>query len=267
MEMAPHRRRPTTDRLACDRRGARLAGSVARRRGGRGRTPGCSPSTPTHQLDFQRLSARPTSGTRVQPPAEGDAGAGSPYLTDRVCMNEGTAPGVRHADRRHGRERPRVPWPVEDPERLDERRCGRPGSSRSPSTRGNFPTGAPDDPALNRGASAGAALRFGRMTERWLALQRRRWSGGTGRGNGPRCRFKLGCCEGEPQTACDAPEASEAAARNAPSDRVGFGVLARASLVLLVGLVSVAAIPAARRRGPCSPCRACRGRRGRARAS
>ena len=21
----------------------------------------------------------------------------------------------------------------------------------------------------------------------------------------PRCHFKLGCCEGEPQTACDAP--------------------------------------------------------------
>jgi hypothetical protein len=21
----------------------------------------------------------------------------------------------------------------------------------------------------------------------------------------PRCRFKLGCCEGEPQTACEAP--------------------------------------------------------------
>ncbi len=23
----------------------------------------------------------------------------------------------------------------------------------------------------------------------------------------PRCRFKLGCCEGEPQTNCDAPAA------------------------------------------------------------
>ena len=35
----------------------------------------------------------------------------------------------------------------------------------------------------------------------------------------PRCRFKLGCCEGDPQTNCDArPAAAPATVGQAPAD-------------------------------------------------
>jgi hypothetical protein len=71
------------------------------------------------QLDFQREAL----GLLTQAVAEGDA---SPkhlaYLTDRVRMNEGREQlyGTQMCGALDGRP---VPWPVADPEGLDERRA------------------------------------------------------------------------------------------------------------------------------------------------
>jgi hypothetical protein len=41
----------------------------------------------------------------------------------------------------------------------------------------------------------------------WRCSAELEWRHGTWQCN--RCRFKLGCCEGEPQTTCDAPAVLE----------------------------------------------------------
>jgi hypothetical protein len=46
------------------------------------------------------------------------------------------------------------------------------------------------------------------MTERcWRCSAEMEWRHGTWQC--PRCRFKLGCCEGEPQSSCEAPEPAD----------------------------------------------------------
>lgn len=71
------------------------------------------------QLDFQREAL----ALLAQAVAAEDASAKDlAYLTDRVRMNEGREQlyGTQIADVTDGRA---VPWPIEDPERLDERRA------------------------------------------------------------------------------------------------------------------------------------------------
>ena len=50
-----------------------------------------------------------------------------------------------------------------------------------------------------------------------LALPDHDGRGGTEPGNARNCHFKLGCCEGDPQTACDAP--TSVVAWQAPSSK------------------------------------------------
>ena len=68
----------------------------------------------------------------------------------------------------------------------------------------------------------------------------------------PRCRFKLGCCEGEPQTSCEPPKArgrarspDEAARRLAdgqPFSHVGGLVAAEAFVGVVWGVLGYTAI-------------------------
>ena len=73
-----------------------------------------------HQLDSQRtfLEALQAAVDAGDAPARHAA-----YLTDRVAMNEGRAQtyGTQIAEVTNGEG---VPWPIRDPEQLDERRAG-----------------------------------------------------------------------------------------------------------------------------------------------
>ena len=73
-----------------------------------------------HQLDSQRLFLEELQ----RAVAAGDAPARhAAYLTDRVAMNEGR-PQTYGTQIRDVRDGEGVPWPIADPQQLDERRAG-----------------------------------------------------------------------------------------------------------------------------------------------